>query len=137
MAGSEHRRTPQNRRGSGVKNLMANGVDPMVGKATQFAPGVSGNPGGRPGTKPITDAIIQLLNLRPECSKARKKYRSRLQQLAGKLLELGLRGNVEAIKVVLDQVQGKPRQAVDISHQFDFLAGRTSEQKLFFAVNGR
>ena len=39
-------RPPENRRKTGGK--LANGRDPSVGKKTQFQPGHSGNPGGRP-----------------------------------------------------------------------------------------
>jgi hypothetical protein len=54
--------------GSGVKQaskakLLKGGVDPSVGKATQFKPGESGNPDGKPkGTKHIKTWIQELLN---------------------------------------------------------------------------
>jgi hypothetical protein len=39
--------TPENRRSSGVSKLRG-GLDPAIGKLTQFKPGESPNPGGRP-----------------------------------------------------------------------------------------
>lgn len=43
------------------KRTLNNGVDPSVGKGTQFKPGVSGNPAGKPkGTKHINTWIQEL-----------------------------------------------------------------------------
>lgn len=44
------------------KKLLANGLDPSIGKATQFKPGVSGNPAGLPkGTKHINTWIQEIV----------------------------------------------------------------------------
>lgn len=46
-----------------VKKLLAGGADPAVGKATQFKPGQSGNPAGKPkGTVHLSTHIQNLLN---------------------------------------------------------------------------
>lgn len=46
---------PQNKHSSGKKQGFR-GPSPDVGKATQFKPGQSGNPGGRQKKKPLTEA---------------------------------------------------------------------------------
>lgn len=54
--------SPENRRSSGELKQLRNGADPSVGKATQFKPGQSGNPGGRPkndAAKEIAQAIFE------------------------------------------------------------------------------
>ena len=74
-----------------------------------FKPGQSGNPKGRP-PKPLalTTAIRQCL---------RKKgpdgivYRRRIAQ---KLVELADAGNVEAIRILLDRIDGKVPDALDV-----------------------
>jgi hypothetical protein len=44
------------------KKLLANGLDPSIGKSTQFKPGESGNPAGRPkGAKHINTWIQELV----------------------------------------------------------------------------
>lgn len=44
------------------KKLLANGLDPSVGKNTQFKPGQSGNPAGKPkGTKHINTWIQEIV----------------------------------------------------------------------------
>ena len=62
------KRTPANRRRTGVKKLRG-GLDPSVGKATQFKPGESGNPSGHPKEKPILEALRENLTERPELAK--------------------------------------------------------------------
>lgn len=48
---------------SAPKKLLANGLDPSIGKATQFKPGQSGNPEGpKPGYKHLSTHIQDLLN---------------------------------------------------------------------------
>lgn len=45
------------------KKLLANGLDPSIGKETQFKPGVSGNPAGpKPGYKHINTWIQELVS---------------------------------------------------------------------------
>ena len=45
------------------QKLLASGVDPNVGKDTQFKPGVSGNPAGKPkGTVHLSTHIRNMLN---------------------------------------------------------------------------
>jgi len=66
--------------------------------AGRFRPGVSGNPGGRKKLK-LTAALESTVN--PD-------------ELARKLYELALSGDMQAIKYIYDRIDGTPTQRVDI-----------------------
>jgi hypothetical protein len=65
--------------------------------------GISANPGGRPKK---ADCLTDLLRKRPIKVK---------RQLAAKLWEMALGGNLEAIKYLMDRLEGKP--TVTLEHQ--------------------
>lgn len=73
-----------------------------------FKKGQSGNPGGRPKTKPFVEAI------REEVQEA-DGNRTKLQAIAAKLVEKAMEGDMAAIKEVADRLDGKPAQA--LQHQ--------------------
>lgn len=66
--------------------------------------GVSGNPGGRPKTLPITDV------LKEELEKRGKHNVQVARAIARKLIELALAGNMDAIAMIGDRTEGKPTQ---------------------------
>ena len=80
---------PANRRKRGVPG----------GEATRFKPGQSGNPGGRPKKKPLTEALEKIYSEPEECmaaaralaKKARKGSIAHFQEVANRL-----EGRVEA-----------------------------------------
>ncbi len=66
------------------KKLLKSGADPSVGKATQFKPGQSGNPAGKPkGTKSLSTWIKEMLNdenfeaLLPDAREGYKEFKGR------------------------------------------------------------
>jgi Family of unknown function (DUF5681) len=67
-----------------------------------WQPGQSGNPGGRPRKKPITEALIELL---AEIPPGKKKENARL--LAEKLLSMARGGSVAAAHEILNRIEGK------------------------------
>jgi hypothetical protein len=79
-----------------------------------FQPGVSGNPGGRPKKSPVTDEMRELLSKKVPGDKEGRTYATivalRLvnQAITGK-------GNVNAIRELLDRVEGKPVQSNELS----------------------
>lgn len=71
----------------------------------KFVPGVSGNPNGRPPKGyAITDVMREMLNEKPEIKKA----------LSSKLFELALKGDLAAIREVLDRLEGRAKQTLDL-----------------------
>ena len=73
-----------------------------------FEPGKSGNPGGRPKTKPFKDALM-MEALAAENGQACEAKPGSLRWNARQLLE---KGDVASIREIADRVDGKVPQAV-------------------------
>lgn len=89
---------PENKRKTGFR-----GPSPDVGKATQFKPGQSGNPGGRPKQTPIADALRVALS-----------DPSELEKFISAVLKKAKKGDVKAFQAVSDRIEGKPAQALNL-----------------------
>lgn len=70
-----------------------------------FQPGQSGNPNGRPKTKPFRDAILRALE-------AAGDEAALLDAVATALVVKASSGDVQAIKELADRMDGKVPQAV-------------------------
>jgi Family of unknown function (DUF5681) len=121
-------KVPQNRHKSGF-----DGPSPDVGKATQFKPGQSGNPGGRPKSRIITEAYNREL-VKP--ANDNSKPRTKLEQVAQAQVKRALKGDTRAAKEITDRVEGTAVQSVQISGQTDITAGRSTEEMEFFLEHG-
>lgn len=73
-----------------------------------FVPGKSGNPGGRPKSKPFKEALL-MEALSAERGEACVAKKGSLRWNARKLLELG---EVPAIKEIADRLDGKVTQGI-------------------------
>lgn len=107
--GKRKAQAPQNRGKTGAK-LLDGGVDPGVGKGTQFKPGVSGNPSGRPRTALLAAACREWL-LSPSTD---DPQRTNAQALAAKLGSLALTGDIRAAEALADRAEGRPRQSIEL-----------------------
>jgi hypothetical protein len=91
---------------------MAN-PNPKRSKRTQFQPGKSGNPGGRPKVGVDLQAILRayLATVDPA------SRRTKAEKLMGALVEAGIEGNVKATMTILDRmcgrVSGDPAVVID------------------------
>lgn len=81
--------------------------------ATQWKPGVSANPGGRPKKTPITDELRALLD---ELHPNQKKYpgKTRARVIAEQQLEQAETGDLSTQREIADRVEGKPAQALTL-----------------------
>ena len=75
----------------------------------KFQPGQSGNPGGRPKVKPFTERLRQRAE---EVVKGRKGNRTQFDVLVDVALDLAKKGNLEAIKFIVERTDGKVPQPV-------------------------
>jgi hypothetical protein len=100
------------------------GPDPSVGKATQFKPGVSGNPGGRPQTKPLTDAYRALLTAPvPERLRTIRRGGKEIllpegatfaERIAYGQFLAAAEGNTAAAAEITDRLEGKVPKPVEL-----------------------
>ena len=72
-----------------------------------FKPGQSGNPGGRPKSKQITQAYQELLE-----TVDRKSGKTWAQIIAENIVKEALNNNLAAVKEITDRTEGKAAQAV-------------------------
>ena len=102
----------------------------MAGHLQNLKPwpkGVSGNPGGRPKKKPITDELERLLlDEAPDAG-----GRMWATVIAEALLYQARRGDVRAITELANRVEGKPLQPVefDVDTDLETLAERLEEAR--------
>lgn len=95
---------PQNKQQTGKKRT----ISPITGAditATQFKPGQSGNPGGRPKSRPFKEALDRVL--------ATGDYS--IDDVVRSLVKEAMGGNVQAAKEIADRIEGKSIATVEVS----------------------
>lgn len=106
------KRAPENRGKTGTNRT------PPIGR--RFQKGVSGNPGGRPRTALLSQAVRQKLGAPvPDDLQGR----THAQFIADALVRKAMRGNPECFRVIGDRTEGKATQPIAITaseSMFDF-----------------
>lgn len=92
---------------------------------TRFKPGVSGNPSGRPASKPLTDALKRALS-EPDA----KTRRTNLEEVVRTLVALAKKGKVDAIREILDRIEGKTLSEHKVTSRLEGALERMSEDEL-------
>ena len=78
----------------------------------RFKPGVSGNPGGKVPSEWTWGSLLkEALNKEHSGGKPKK------QAVAEMLVHRALAGDVRAFDTIADRMEGKPRQAVDVTRR--------------------
>ncbi len=107
---------------------------PKRSPRTQFKPGKSGNPGGRPALG--VDLVAILRQYLGETD--RKTRRTRARQLIASLVDHGIAGDVKATMAILDRIHGKVQpdrpDLVDIGEVVAEVAARAERRKLELAL---
>ena len=84
----------------------------------KWAKGQTGNPDGRAKDHVLTTALNKALNeyvqVKGDKEKSPKKIR-RIQQLTGALLDQAAKGNIQALQLVFDRIEGKVKSEVDVT----------------------
>jgi len=82
-------------------------------EATQFKPGQSGNPSGRPRTAALSQALRQKLAERVEGDAL---GRTVAQKLADNLIDKAMAGDPDVFRAIVDRVEGRPTQQLQIAN---------------------
>jgi len=88
------------------------GLDPSIGRRTQFQPGRSPNPGGKPSTQPITELYRAQLEQLVDKDPLKRTYG---QMLAEGQVRAAIRGDTGAAREITDRVQGRSVQPVELT----------------------
>ena len=112
-AQSETVEVPENTNGKKTRTL------PEEAKPFMWKPGESGNPGGRPRRKPLSDAYAALLNEPvPEAEAAKLKLKpgaTYADIIAMSLMREAIKGKVPAASEMADRIEGRAIQTQEIS----------------------
>ncbi len=73
----------------------------------RYQKGQSGNPSGKSKLKPLTDRLRMILSEHPE----------RAQKIAEALISEAENGNLQATNIVLERLEGKPMQQLNITDE--------------------
>lgn len=77
-----------------------------------WKPGQSGNPGGRPKSKLLSEAYKAILET--EITRGKDKGKTVAEAIAGVMATESRNGKVNAAAEIADRVEGKPRQAYEV-----------------------
>jgi hypothetical protein len=83
--------------------------DPRIGESTRWQKGRSGNPGGRPRTKALTEAYRAVLGIRCPID---PDHRTFAQLIAWRLATAAAGGDLKAAIELADRTEGRVRDAV-------------------------
>jgi len=76
-----------------------------IGASTRFQKGASANPGGRPSYKKYSEALRALVAADPDET---FEINSNAAALAARVVKMGKKGNISAIREIGDRCEGRP-----------------------------
>jgi len=112
-------------------------LDPNVGAATRWRKGVSGNPGGRPKSRLLSEALRNRLGQIKDDDPARRSY---AEILADHLLEIALSRGPAAVPAACEignRAEGRSPQTIQISDFAGDLESRSDEELEFYLAHSR
>ena len=95
---------------SDSRKRLRSGCSPSIGTRTQFQPGCSGNPGGRP-RKDISEAYERLAVQEYPRDRQGRTYAERLAEAQ---FQAAIGGSTRAAREITDRLEGKPMQRLEL-----------------------
>jgi hypothetical protein len=111
--------------------------DPSIGRATQFRKGQSGNAGGRPKSRLLSEALrTRLAEVKPDDPLGR----TFAEIVAENLVEIASSegpGAVHAAAEIADRIEGRSRQSIEVADITAELRNKSDEELQFYLDNNR
>ena len=111
--------------------------DPNIGAGTRWRKGQSGNAGGRPKSRLLSEALrTQLAEVKPG-DPAGRTY---AEVLAANLIQIACGeapGAVHAANEIADRIEGRPRQSIEVSDITMELRSKSDEELEFYLAHSR
>jgi hypothetical protein len=120
---------------TGEENFMAFNSD--IGRATRWRKGQSGNAGGRPKSRLLSEALRNRL---AEAKPDDPEHRTWAEAIAANLIEIAASKSPSAISAaneICDRAEGRPAQHLQISDFQADLQTRSDQELEFYLANGR
>lgn len=111
--------------------------DPGIGRGTQWKKGTSGNPGGRPRSRLLSEALRSRL---AEVKPSDPASRTYAEVVADNLVEITCSegpGAVHAANEIADRIEGRAPQSIQISDFAADLHTRSDAELQFYLDNNR
>lgn len=102
---------------------------PKTSNLKSFKKGESGNPKGRPKGQSLTsilqDAVDRKISKTDPLSGLKKKV-TISKALAYSVISKGLKGDIKAINMIFDRLEGKPKQSIEMDGDLNTNTNRTN-----------
>ena len=111
--------------------------DPNIGAGTRWKKGSSGNPGGRPKSRVLSEALRSRL---AQVKSGDPAGRTFAEVVAANLIEIACGqgpGAVHAANEIADRIEGRAPQSIQISDLAADLQSRSDEELEFCLANNR
>lgn len=112
---------------------MSNHVPAKMGNPA-WVPGVSGNPAGRPKRgETFRDCLHRLTSVPIDDARTRK------QVICDRMIELAEEGNLPAAQWIVERLEGKAVQSIELSKKSELLQGLSDDEvrEMIEAIKGR
>jgi Family of unknown function (DUF5681) len=110
--------------------------DPNIGAGTRFKKGSSGNPGGRPKSRVLSEALrVRLAQVKDDAT-----GRTFAEAIADNLVRLACSDEPSAVHAAVEianRIEGKSRQSIEFSDISADLRNRSDEELLFHLEHNR
>ena len=111
--------------------------DPSIGRGTQWKKGQSGNAGGRPKSRMLSEAFRARL---AEVVPGDRRGRTYAELIAENVVEIALGEGSAAIAAaneIADRIEGRATQSIQVSDLVADLQSRSDEELTFHLAKGR